>query len=254
MTEITLKTLSCDAFVPVFKRVHAWLGSGLHDQVGGLPAMRAYEKWPICKGCLQPMTFFLQATDPYPLLASTPVYRFFQCCSSKDTCDPMLNSQVDRLSYSDCVDQKTTFGSVSLGMRSAIEASYARDQRPEDEKANAAGKVSTEAPEGKPREYGITFPCYQILEWKKVVDYEFPVCDHHTEGPCPACPRDRWYMNQNGVHQGLKFHGICLSAQFLRYDDAVLQMQDMDPYLPYMWGDCGVAHINKQDELGYDCC
>lgn len=214
-----------EVYFPVVSKKVANKENGLEEKFGGnVPFFIKGEKWPMVGDV--PMTFFCQIKDPREKNTKF-LYRIFIGIDSPNF-------------YEECWISKIELTEENLKNQIFLD-------KPECDLSN------TEMEEIN------TFHAYLIESWAK--DYELKQLDYYKEkfniedANYGDHNFDAYYNSNKAPNHRIKVGGTPTSTQD---EDTVqeynlLQLTDCK-WMPYMWGDCGIAHISNDCKLIWDCC
>ena len=99
--------------------------------------------------------------------------------------------------------------------------------------------------------------CYKIIDWKTILELKslkFIMTHYKIPTNCEHILNDAYYDHKLYPSCGIKVGGTPQSTQNCDYSDYDLIQITESKYLPYGWGDCGIAHISSNCCLTMDCC
>jgi len=203
--------------------------TGLEEKFGGnRPFFVKGEKWP-SKGEYH-MTFFGQLKDPRK--DNNILYRIFVMLDDQDICEDYWITKIE-------LNDENKKKQVIIEKPKYPEGFW--------------DKYSNE----------YKFKPYLISSWETFKDiksletireiFKVPAYNYGGNNTLYNMLSEAFY--ENGPEPGVKVGGTPLSTQdqesVQSYD--FLQLEETS-YLPYMWGDAGIAHVSEDCEFTWDCC
>lgn len=212
-------------YFPTTVKLETGNENGREDKFGGnVPFFIKGESWPMWKGV--PQTFFGQLRDPRK--DDNILYRIFISVDNDYECANYLITKI-------------RLNEENLKKQIIIEKPTAKDIDIEKLTQFPAHKITKWTIEDEMKHFDT------ILEILKI-KYDDSSVDYDTI-------REDWYDKSNISH-GIKVGG---TPEFTQYADEkmrnkynFLQLTESN-FLPYAWGDCGIAHITDDGELYWDC-
>jgi uncharacterized protein YwqG len=192
--------------------------SGLEEKFGGtVPFFIKGETWPVDENNL-PMVFFCQFKDPRK--NNNILYRVFFPID-------------DDLEYE--FENKNWINTIELNDK------------------NLKNKVIIEKPKG---DNLTTFDPWEIINWTQCKEFKsLYKIKEILKIPNEVDLIDKYYYHEYTPDSSIKVGGTPVSTQ---YEDSVesydLIQLTHTTFLPYMWGDAGIAHINDNCAMRWDCC
>ena len=221
---IDLNNLSIDCFTDVwFPEVKELKlkESGLEQKFGGnIPFFIEGEIWPIDSNKI-PMVFFCQFVDPRK--KDNILYRVFL---------PIDNDE-------DCMLDEINITKIELS------------------KENLKKQIIINKNPIDTQEFNTIFKPYIISGWDKQSEfkqYKY-IMEKYNMPMNYGKLYDEYMEHKNTPSSRIKVGGTPTSTQ----DEDTVQDYDLiqltdSKFLPYMWGDCGIAHISSDCKLIWDCC
>jgi hypothetical protein len=240
--------------------------------------------WPDCYYCKKPMQFFFQLTDPF----KKKTFQMFKClgklCNyetisnidyekclpiSSVVLPPEISESIKKYSYNFYTDDMEQYFSNWINYRyTGGEEEKNQKFRPYQcfkvsrwDQAEELTNLDTSFFDEKLSQGVPCFCGHKInveLEKKsdaagdEIVDSEDDcIVDNEIQEHYPCYSK---YFHKQ-MYYGLKFGGCGPSLQTIDYSEysSFILHFGSEPYLPYMWGDAGTAHIDYNLELKWDC-
>ncbi len=207
------------AFIPRISKNEIEVETGLEDKFGGnKPFFIEGEEWPLSKNELkEPMKLICQFKDP----------------RKKDNILRRVFTTMDE--DSDDLDPEFRILDIELT------------------EENLKKQIVLEAPSFK-----TPYKPHMIEFWGKSIElkpkpYIMLKYGHDRNS---SEYHDEYYESRYVPHMGVKIGGTPMYTQYegdYLGRDGFLQLSE-DEFLPYGWGDCGIAHIDERGNLDWDCC
>jgi hypothetical protein len=214
-----------DAYIPEVTEIEINEETGLESKFGGSkPFFIEGETWPMYEDV--PMIFFCQFTDPRK--NDNILYRVFF---------PFDSDSGEDYNYTEPED----------GHISKIELS----------KENLEKQIIIEKPKCDLTNL-TTLKCYVIHSWKpekELKSYESIIRELKISSmqEQKLKLRDSYYDHKFTPSMGVKIGGTPMYCQFNTFEINFFQLTQCK-WMPYGWGDSGIAHIYEDCSLTWDCC
>jgi len=222
--------LYCKAYKPEVLKILIKNETGRESKFGGSkPFFIMGEKWPSYNKYY--MTFFCQFKDPRE--QDNILYRVFILLDDDGICDKYWISKIE-------LSEENIKNQIIL-------------EKPKVKKYFADSNTNNK------------FKPYKIVSWinkKELVSFEkirkyFGINDYqyHEDNRIYNQLSSIFYDHKYGPSSGVKVGGTPLSTQ----DHEFVQNYDLiqleyTTFLPYGWGDSGIAHVSKDLKFTWDCC
>ena len=234
--------LYVDAYKPKVKKIDITKETGRESKFGGnRPFFVQGEQWPSDKKYdyksnkytdTYYMTFFCQFIDPRK--NDNMLYRVFILLDDGDICEKHWITKIE-------LNEENLKNQVIIEKPKYPEGYFDKYTREE------------------------IFDPYEITGWTKFSEFlEFQTIRKHFDIKPYKYGEDNTIYNE--LHRayfdhsyspssGVKVGGTPLSTQDQDYVQAFNLLQlEATSYLPYMWGDCGIAHVSEDLDFTWDCC
>ena len=204
-----------------------------YEKFGGIkPYFKNGETWPH-DSKNRPMTFFCQFKDPRD--KKNILYRIF------------ISIYGDIRDYSD--EQNYNISKINLDNKSI--------------KVNNKIQIPNKLIKCNSLNNKVIFPCYKIIKWKKNKELIFlnkligmlkiPSFNKIYNNDIDII-KEKYFNAKYRPTHGVKIGGTPVGTQ----DEEYIQKYDLiqlqyEKFIPFMWGDDGLSHINNKLKLVWDC-
>jgi hypothetical protein len=217
-------------YIPVISKTETIDETGLEEKFGGhVPFFIEGEKWPLIKG--QPTKLVCQFKDPRN--NNNILFRFFSNIDEEDVpyCEPYF------------VVLKIELNEQNLKKQIFLKPNSLKKPYTCHQIISWEPKIELKSPYFILNKYGYTTmnQFNSIIVPEKYNEYEIKFIDIYEKLESQPYPN-------------IKVGGTPKYCQYnTNIKECFLQLTKTNNYHPYGWGDCGIAHIDEEGNLDWDC-